>query len=820
MAALAALLIAVTILAVPRILLADEPNAAQEGMELAAVEEAVAEEPVDSEVPAEEEAPIAFESAPAAVDDPADPADPTSPTDPADIPVEEPVTGGQPDNAPAPSVHDANETYGYSALGAALPSKYDSRNVSGRSYVTPYRNQNPFGTCWSFATVAAIESSMLKRGQAMDANTLDLSERQIAYFTYNLVADALGNTTGDRNICASPSAYGSFGNEAYLSNGGSAYVVSNVLASWIGLANENALPTYAQLVDSWNAYRNDATAFHNATALAPRLARGVNSWRLSNSRRIAMADRADVKKAIQSYGGVAVALWWSWGYKTTDDYGNWSDNTYYNFYTEDTNHLVEIIGWDDNLDRNRFKNLAGASPSKNGAWLIKNSYGQDDWSNPYPYVWVSYEDVALNLDEATASAFEVEPASDYANIYQYDGASGWSGNYVDSGGSIANVFEAQANPNGAERLEAVMFSLSSANVNYSIQVYGNLKNRNNPTSGTALLSRPVTGKTTNAGHYTVKLPSAVTIAEDSLFSVVVTLSHKDGSEVHYDVDATSYESSWAHFESAVSAGQSFERDRAGASWDDLSATSWDEGDEPECAARVKAFTNNVARVNISKASIANVADQTYTGKAITPKPTVTLDGKTLVLDTDYTLSYKNNVNAGTATITVTGKGAYTGKATKTFKIVAKPTPTPTEETVPVYRLYNKKTSEHLYTINQGEFRDLPKVSKGDWVQEGIAWYAPKKSKTPVYRLYNKKSGDHHYTTSKQEADALVARHGWTLETTAFYSDDAKRVPLYRLYNGRLKRGQHHYTADANERNVLSSKHGWKYETIGFYGVKR
>ncbi len=143
-----------------------------------------------------------------------------------------------------------------------------------------------------------------------------------------------------------------------------------------------------------------------------------------------------------------------------------------------------------------------------------------------------------------------------------------------------------------------------------------------------------------------------------------------------------------------------------------------------------------------------------------------------------------------------------------------------KDVVPVYRLYNKKTSEHLYTINYGEFRDLPKITKGDWVQEGIAWYAPKKSKTPVYRLYNKKSGDHHYTTSKQEADTLVKRHGWTLETTAFYSDDARRVPLYRLYNGRLQRGQHHYTADSNERSVLSSKHGWKYETIGFYGVGR
>ena len=215
---------------------------------------------------------------------------------------------------------------------------------------------------------------------------------------------------------------------------------------------------------------------------------------------------------------------------------------------------------------------------------------------------------------------------------------------------------------------------------------------------------------------------------------------------------------------------------------------------------------------LADAKVSAVADQMWTGKEIRPSVTVTYGGTKLVAGTDYDVSYQNNVNVGTATITLEGKGNYTGSKSATFKIVG-------PDSVPVYRLYNKKTSEHLYTINYGEFRDLPRITKGDWVQEGIAWYAPKKSKTPVYRLYNKKSGDHHYTTSKQEANTLVKRHGWTLETTAFYSDDAKRLPLYRLYNGRLQRGQHHYTASLQERNVLSSKHGWKYETIGFYGVK-
>ena len=59
---------------------------------------------------------------------------------------------------------------------------------------------------------------------------------------------------------------------------------------------------------------------------------------------------------------------------------------------------------------------------------------------------------------------------------------------------------------------------------------------------------------------------------------------------------------------------------------------------------------------------------TYDGTAKTPAVTVTLDGKTLVLNTDYTVSYSNNIKVGTAAVTVTGKGKYTGSATINFTI--------------------------------------------------------------------------------------------------------------------------------------------------------
>ena len=59
---------------------------------------------------------------------------------------------------------------------------------------------------------------------------------------------------------------------------------------------------------------------------------------------------------------------------------------------------------------------------------------------------------------------------------------------------------------------------------------------------------------------------------------------------------------------------------------------------------------------------------TYTGNALTPAPTVTLDGETLTANTDYTVAYDKNTDAGTAKITVTGTGNYSGTAQGTFTI--------------------------------------------------------------------------------------------------------------------------------------------------------
>lgn len=95
---------------------------------------------------------------------------------------------------------------------------------------------------------------------------------------------------------------------------------------------------------------------------------------------------------------------------------------------------------------------------------------------------------------------------------------------------------------------------------------------------------------------------------------------------------------------------------------------------------------NITGVNIAKAEVTGITDSAYTGSAVTQKPVVKIDNKTLVKDTDYTVNYTNNTNVGVATVTIKGIGKYTGTLTKTFKI---------EDTVPSA---SAEYSNHLYEL--------------------------------------------------------------------------------------------------------------------------
>ena len=76
-------------------------------------------------------------------------------------------------------------------------------------------------------------------------------------------------------------------------------------------------------------------------------------------------------------------------------------------------------------------------------------------------------------------------------------------------------------------------------------------------------------------------------------------------------------------------------------------------------------------LNQEKVDISEIAKQTYTGKEITPTPTIKYGDVTLVKDKDYTLTYTDNINVGTAKVSITFIGNYSGTAATNFDIIAR-----------------------------------------------------------------------------------------------------------------------------------------------------
>ena len=211
------------------------------------------------------------------------------------------------------------------------------------------------------------------------------------------------------------------------------------------------------------------------------------------------------------------------------------------------------------------------------------------------------------------------------------------------------------------------------------------------------------------------------------------------------------------------------------------------------------------KADLSQASMADIPDQDYCGKPLRPAVSITLGGRILVPGTDYSLAFSRNDAPGTATVTATGMGSYTGTCSASFQIKI--------ASIHMYRLYNQWSGEHLFTTDKAEYDHLGNLG---WNQEDVAWNAPSWSDAPVYRLYNRWSGDHFYTADKSEYERL-GKIGWNQEGIAFYSAKKSGKAIYRLFNRWLTAGTHLFTTDEAEYDRLGDL-GWDKEGIAFYAL--
>lgn len=148
---------------------------------------------------------------------------------------------------------------------------------------------------------------------------------------------------------------------------------------------------------------------------------------------------------------------------------------------------------------------------------------------------------------------------------------------------------------------------------------------------------------------------------------------------------------------------------------------------------------------------------------------------------------------------------------------------PSTTRVPILRLYNPNSGEHLFTMRGAEVEVLCHIG---WRYEGSAWEVPKppsadwypnpeKYRT-VYRIYNSIAGEHFYTSSLYEKNSVLKHSGWLDDGDFFWFPTVTKggSPVYRLYNPNATVGSHHYTMSAFERDNLV-KLGWRYEGVAW-----
>ncbi len=249
-----------------------------------------------------------------------------------------------------------------SAEENSMPASYDARKLG---YVTSLKRQEG-GKCVTYATIAAMESNLLKQG----VKDVDLSEKHLFHFMMGKVYDPLG--------------YASWDCSEYIGEGTGYQNIMKALANGIGPVNES---------------RTNAYTFNDI----PEEMAYIQDYAVKNIFTVPITDRNKVKRMIMEYGGGIFSFF------AGDDYrpDRIKDYAYYTDAENQENHCVELIGWDDGYSRNNFDK----KPASDGAWLVKCSHGT--------YTWISYDNKCLYKKDNMASFIELEVATQ-KNNYHYD----------------------------------------------------------------------------------------------------------------------------------------------------------------------------------------------------------------------------------------------------------------------------------------------------------------------------------------------------------------------------------------------------------------
>ncbi len=401
----------------------------------------------------------------------------------------------------------------------AAPAKYSAVE---QGYITSVKNQGNWGICWAFSSTAISEASLIKEfPNKFNSGNTDLSENLLAYMVSHPSLYGKLNPSGDYATYTASSA------TDYLTLGGNVWAAGLGLMNGIGPYNENSDYPYSEdntpSIVNKNFTESEYYEVRNSSVAK---ITGVFQAHINNN-----SDNDEFKQLIMDYG--AASLSYNENY-TDNKFGEDGSSYYYNPNENTSNHAVTVVGWDDSIPASAFK----TTPAGDGAWLIKNSWGE--YSRDNGYFWLSYYDKSIS-GVGIAYDFTVDGADDYFDTrYSYDG-----GNSLASFGySRPDIYGANVFTADKDSYVTGAATYTSAGNNIELSVYTSLKDASDPTSGTKSAVATMSN-VKYEGYYSLKFDAPVKVKKGETFAIVAKITKDSGtvriySEYGYSMNGLTY----------------------------------------------------------------------------------------------------------------------------------------------------------------------------------------------------------------------------------------------------------------------------------------
>ena len=408
--------------------------------------------------------------------------------------------------------------------GFCFDASYDIRK---EGYAPTVRDQGNNNTCWTFATMAAMESNYLKQTQSKYepfdkflGDNYDLSELHLAWYSFK-------NSDNKKNF-----AYTRSGrviqptNDQILKHAGNPQMALAFLSRHDGPVRESDLPYESALQGVYPAAGTSPRDYKSVLRVIGANYIDPTEITIDGLEEAIVIGKEELLKAyLMAHGAISTGVYWDTNYMNRQNYA------YYNT-GQNGGHAVTIIGWDDNYSRDNFSPI---KPEKDGAWLVQNSWGPS-WGNDGCF-WMSYEQVLRY-----AMVFEIEEANPRVREYYHD-ALGFTHELEfpkaeDKIIGTANVFKVKGDheklreigfysTNGSYKATTLVFDLGTDN---SLENFSSLADENMLENMTTL---DVYEGISERGYLVRPLIVPMELSKDHYFAILTVLGPSDLSSADF-----------------------------------------------------------------------------------------------------------------------------------------------------------------------------------------------------------------------------------------------------------------------------------------------